>query len=112
MEQLREKLLKYKELTDCMIDSIENEEEEKFKKIVAEKQLLINSIDTEETNSVFLKEIFKELGLVEQDMKLHRIIEEKKIYIKNEIKHIDENRNASKAYNNTFLGYNLLNKKI
>ncbi|WP_160670660.1 hypothetical protein [Clostridium sp. C8-1-8] len=112
MDDLREKLLKYKELTDSMISSVVEEKEEEFKRLVAEKQLLINLIDKGNYNKVLFMETAKELDLLEQDVKLQKTIEEKKLYIKGEIKHLDEKKNANRAYNNAFRGYSFVNKQI
>jgi hypothetical protein len=112
MEELREKLLRYKELTDNMISSVIEENEDEFKKLVEEKQLLINLIDKGNYSRALFAETAKELDLLEQDVKLQEIIEEKKLYIKGEIKHLDEKKNANRAYNNAFRGHSLINKKI
>ncbi|MBK1812935.1 hypothetical protein JHL18_20130 [Clostridium sp. YIM B02505] len=112
MVELREQLLRYKEITDSMISSIKEENEEKFKQLVMDKQLLINSINEASQNSIAFKEIADELRLMEQDQNLHNLIEQKKLEIKSEIKKIDDKKNATNAYNNAFRGYNFINKKI
>jgi hypothetical protein len=112
MEELREKLLRYKELTDNIISSVIEEKEENFKNLIIEKQLLINSIEHSLNDKAMFKEIAEELCLMDQDKKLNEVIEEKKLYIKSEIRHLDEKKNANRAYNNAYRGYNIINKQI
>ncbi|GFZ30982.1 hypothetical protein CSC2_15080 [Clostridium zeae] len=112
MSSLREILSDYRELTDKLILSIEEESEENFLRLLEAKQDLIDSINEIGYDSKMFSEISKELGLLEQDKKLHQIIEEKKLSIKEEIKKINDKKNATNAYNNTYKGFNLINKKI
>ncbi|GKU23560.1 hypothetical protein [Clostridium folliculivorans] len=112
MNSLRETLLGYKELTDKLLLSIEEEDEENFLRLIEAKQDLIDSINQIGYDPKMFSEISKELGLLEQDKKLHQIIEEKKLSIKEEIKKINDKKNAATAYNNTYRGFNLINKKI
>lgn len=112
MSSLREMLSSYKDLTDKLILSIEEESEESFLELIEVKQNLIDSINQIGYDPKLFGEVSKELGLLEQDKKLQHIIEEKKLYIKEEIKKINDNKNASSAYNNTYRGFNIINKKI
>lgn len=112
MEDLKDKLIQYKEITEQIIASVNEEQEEEFVKLLIQKQALINLIDASNYESNEFKKVSNELKLLEQDQTLIRLIEEKKKSIQQEIKESKDKSNALTAYNRNFNGYNLINKKI
>ncbi|GFP77116.1 hypothetical protein [Clostridium fungisolvens] len=112
MDDLKEKLIQYKEITEQIITSVKEEQEEAFVKLLTQKQALINLIDASNYESDEFRKVSSELKLLEQDQILIRLIEEKKKFIQQEIKKSKDKSNALIAYSRNFNGYNLINKKI
>ncbi len=105
-------LKEYKEITEYIIQNIDNDYEN-LDKLMDKRQQLIDelfkksSIDIEE-----IKQVYVLTGLLELDKKLECTIKEKQEMVKEEIKKIHKIKNANNAYEKNRKINNFFSAKI
>ena len=113
MDELRSKLIKFREITLNIIDSLEKEDYDSPENLLEERE----NITKEISNLNYKKEEFKiigeELELLLIEKKLQNLMIEKKAMIKLKLKEDSENKEANKNYSTKqFSTQNILNTKI
>ncbi|WP_409068665.1 flagellar protein FliT [Clostridium sp. FAM 1755] len=113
MDELRNKLIKFREITLNIIDSLEKEDYDSPENLLEERE----NITKEISNLNYKKEEFKiigeELELLLIEKKLQSIMIEKRSKIKLKLKKALDNKEANKNYSTKqFNTQNILNTKI
>ena len=86
MEELRKKLIKFREITLNIIDSLENEDYDSPEKLLEEREIIIKEINNLHYQREEFKKINNELELLIIEKKLQSLMIEKKAQIKIKLK--------------------------
>ena len=108
---IKDKLLKYKNITEAIIVNIKNDlDVEEFMK--KREEILKNLIEDSNFKKEEIKNIYLELKLDDLDRDLKEEISKAIDIKKEEIKNIKNQQNANKAYGRNINTINFFNKKI
>lgn len=112
-KELNEKLISYKNVTCCIIKSLENEEYDNLENLFSDRQEIIDKINLLKYEGEKFKKISEELELIKTEIYLGELLKSKKEFVSNEIRKMSANRNASRSYNKKFnVDSIFFNKKI
>ena len=113
MDELRNKLIKFREITLNIIVSLEKEDYDPPRKLLKERQLITQEINNLNYQKKEFKKIDEELELLLIEKKLQNLMIEKKAKIKLKLKKASENKEANKNYSTKqFSTQSILNTKI
>jgi len=113
MDELRNKLIKFRKITLNIIDSLEKEDYDSPGSLLKERENIIKEINNLNYKKEEFKKTGEELELLSIEKKLQSIMIEKKAKIKLKLKKASENKEANKNYNTKqFNTQNILNTKI
>ncbi|MCR1933680.1 flagellar protein FliT [Clostridium tepidum] len=113
MEELRKKLIKFREITLNIIDSLENEDYDSPEKLLEEREIIIKEINNLHYQREEFKKINNELELLIIEKKLQSLMIEKKAQIKIKLKKTLDKKEANKNYSiKQFNTQSILNTKI
>jgi len=113
MDELRNKLIKFREITLNIIVSLEKEDYDPPRKLLKERELIIQEINNLNYQKEEFKKIDEELELLLIEKKLQNLMIEKKANIKLKIKKTLENKVANRNYSTKqFNTDSILNTKI
>ncbi|KOY65705.1 flagellar protein FliT [Clostridium sporogenes] len=113
MDKLRNKLIKFKEITLSIIDSLENEDYDSPERLLEERENIIKEINNLDYKKEEFKKVDKELELLVIEKRLQNLMIEKKLRIKLKLKKASENKEANKNYNTKqYNTQRILNMKI
>ncbi|NFP58710.1 flagellar protein FliT [Clostridium botulinum] len=113
MNELRNKLIKFREITLNIIDSLEKEDYDTPEKLLGQRDNIIKEINNLNYKKEEFKKIDEELELLLIEKKLQNLMVEKKAKIKQKLKKTSENKEANKNYSTKkFSTKNILNTKI
>jgi hypothetical protein len=113
MNELRNKLIKFREITLNIIDSLEKEDYDSPERLLEERENIIKEINNLDYQKEEFKKIDKELELLVIEKKLQNLMVEKKVKIKLKLKKASENKEANKNYSiKQFNTQSILNTKI
>lgn len=108
---LEKNFILYKEITEEIILSIEDEE--KVEKLMEDRERLLKEIfQGEDLDIARAKEAYERLNLKELDLKLKDAIFLEQSKVKDELREIGIRKRANSSYNNNLGRINFLNKKI
>lgn len=97
-ELLSIKLIEFKNVTEKLIDAVNNNLDEKIDNLFIERQKLINDIQQLQYIKEEFKKICDETNLVETSKKLEEAVARKLIEIKDKMNSLHENSIANKSY--------------
>lgn len=100
----------YKEITEKIMNNIENDKE--VIKLMEEREDLIKSILIDKDNKESIRELYLSKGLLDQDEKLKSLIINEKNKVKEEIANLHKIKNANNAYEKNRNVNNFFNIKI
>jgi hypothetical protein len=103
--RLKALLMEYRTATESIIKSVEEDEAEQFEKQINIRQDIINEMSCLTYTKEAFTHICKELGILELQLRLDTLVNEKKVELKSKISEINEKKNANKSYinnSNTF----------
>ncbi|MBE6058355.1 flagellar protein FliT, partial [Clostridium sp.] len=86
MNELRNKLIKFREITLNIIDSLEKEDYDSPERLLEERENIIKEINNLDYQKEEFKKIDKELELLVIEKKLQNLMVEKKVKIKLKLK--------------------------
>lgn len=113
MNDLKEALVKFKLLTEKLIENLEEGKFDDIENLFNERQEIINQLSKVNYSKKEFIELSKELNIMELDNTLGNLINEKQAQIKEELTKIKTQRNANRQYNKGFYNNsNVLSKKI
>ncbi|HCL4548650.1 flagellar protein FliT [Clostridium botulinum] len=113
MDELRNKLIKFREITLDIIDSLEKEDYDSPERLLAERENIIKEINNLNWKKEEFKKINEELELLLIEKKLQSLMIEKKGVIKLKLRKTSENKEANKNYSTKqFNTQSILNTKI
>ncbi|HIG0354961.1 TPA: flagellar protein FliT [Clostridium sporogenes] len=113
MNELRNKLIKFREITLNIIDSLEKEDYDTPEELLGQRDNIIKEINDLNYKKEEFKKIDKELELLLIEKKLQNLMIEKKAMIKLKLKKASENKEANKNYSTKqFDTQSILNTKI
>ncbi|RHW65654.1 flagellar protein FliT [Clostridium botulinum] len=113
MNELRNKLIKFREITLDIIDSLEKEDYDTPERLLEERENIIKEIDNLNYKKEEFKKIDKELELLIIEKKLQNLMIEKKAMIKLKLRKTSENKEANRNYSTKqFNTQSILNTKI
>lgn len=113
MDELRRKLIKFREITLNIIDYLEKEDYDSPENLLEERENIIKEINNLNYKNEEFKKIGVELELLLIEKKLQDLMIEKKAKVKLKLKKSSENKEANKNYNiKQFSKESILNTKI
>ncbi|NFN86308.1 flagellar protein FliT [Clostridium sporogenes] len=113
MNELRSKLIKFREIALNIIDSLEKEDYDSPENLLKERENIIKEINGLNYKREEFKKIGEELELLSIEKKLQSIMIEKRAKIKLKLKKASDNKEANKNYSiKQFNTQNILNTKI
>jgi len=113
MENLKDALGKFRELTGKIISSLENDDYDVLDELLDSRGEIIEYIDTLEYNKEEFREISKEIGLAELEEKLNKSFSTKRIEIKDNLDKLNKGSNVNRMYNKKLNVESIfLNKKL
>lgn len=113
MQGLKEGLIKFKVLTEKLMENLKEEQFNNIESFFNERQEIINYISKGNYSKEEFIALNKELNIMELDNALGKLINEKQTEVKEELIKIKTQRNANKQYNKGFYNNsNVLSKKI
>ena len=86
----------YKSITEKLISNIGDVEE--VDKLINEREILIKSLFNNKENIERIKRLYLDMGLLQLDKELKRVIEGEKDKVRDELKKIHQLKNANNAY--------------
>ncbi len=105
-----ELLNEYKEITISIIERINNDEE--ALNLLEKREEIIKEIFSDENNREEIKEVYLDMKLLDLDEKLKQKIDSERLLVKEEIKNINNMKNANNAYEKNRRVKNYFNTKI
>ncbi|MGO5072707.1 flagellar protein FliT [Clostridium sporogenes] len=113
MNELRNKLINFREITLNIIDSLEKEDYDSPERLLEERENIIKEINNLDYQKEEFKKVDEELELLVIEKKLQNLMIEKKVKIKLKLKKASENKEANKNYSiKQFNTQSILNTKI
>ncbi|AVQ44417.1 TPA: flagellar protein FliT [Clostridium sporogenes] len=113
MNKLKEQLIKYRELTLDLIQILEKGDYDAPKKLLDERQAIINNINKFSYTKEEFRNINYELDLMLVEKKLQTIMLKRKAELKQKLNNASETKEATKSYNmKQFKSQYILNKTI
>lgn len=97
MMTLNELFNQYKQLTDCMLEIVDDIDEVQV--LISEREKLINKINEIKYDKDDLKEIVQKLNLIESEDKLLKKIKEEKSKTKQALDNVQKLKRAQEIYN-------------
>ena len=97
MMTLNELFNQYKQLTDCMLESIDDIDEVQV--LISEREKLINKINEIKYDKYDFKKIVQKLNLIESEDKLLKKIKEEKSKTKQALDNVQKLKRAQEIYN-------------
>lgn len=97
MMTLNELFNQYKQLTDCMLEIVDDIDEVQV--LISEREKLINKINEIKYDKDDLKEIVQKLNLIESENKLFKKIKEEKLKTKRALDNVQKLKRAQEIYN-------------
>lgn len=97
MMTLNELFNQYKQLTDCMLESIDDIDEVQV--LISEREKLINKINEIKYDKDDFKKIVQKLNLIESEDKLLKKIKEEKSKTKQALDNVQKLKRAQEIYN-------------
>ncbi|MBE6059808.1 MAG: hypothetical protein E7215_06500 [Clostridium sulfidigenes] len=108
--ELKELLLRYKEITEKFIEAIKNDEE--ADKFLVERTEIIEEMNGMDIKKEELKKVVEEINLLTVEKEAFNTLNEERSKIKDEIFQLKKSKRAVFAYENKFNGINFINKEI
>ncbi|EJP6470965.1 flagellar protein FliT [Clostridium sporogenes] len=113
MDELRSKLIKFREITLNIIDYLEKEDYDSPENLLEERENIIKEINNLNYKKEEFKKVGAELELLLIEKKLQSLMIEKKTKVKLKLKKASENKEANKNYSTKqFSKESILNTKI
>ena len=103
-------LIKYKELTEKILDEIKKEELENALKVMDERELLLKEIRNINIDKNI--DLEKELSLISLNKEIENEINRQKKYLKLEMETVKKSKMANSVYGKKFEDIYFLNKQI
>ena len=108
-----ELLLEYKKVTEDLIRIIEvGEYEVCGEKLFEERESILNKLKLLKFDKEEFKRNFNEMDLANLDKKVHRLLNEERSKIKEELLNLKKQRTAVKTYGVSFKNINFINKEV
>ncbi|MEW8957279.1 hypothetical protein [Clostridium sp.] len=112
MESLKDIFNEYKEITNNLIISVNQEDMEALEKSLDLRQILIEKINLLNPTMEESQRVIRELNLISLEEVFNKSLEELLNKTKGELLEVRKGRQANKEYNRNFLNRSILNKKI
>lgn len=113
MDDLKEGLIEFKELTEKLIGNLKEEQFDNVENFFNKRQKIIKQLSEINYSKEEFIQLSKELNIMELDNTLGKLINEKQTEIKEELTKIKTQKKANKQYNKGFYNNsNVLSKKI
>lgn len=104
----------YKKITEELFKSAEKDEFDRMDELLSLRQILLDKLSKEGFDKPSLADELSNQGIVEMELKLKKLLEEKKSSFAGSISNIEKNKKANQTYNTAFLnsGQSIISKKI
>lgn len=104
----------YKKITEELLSSAEKEDFDRMDELLSSRQKLMEGLSRESYDKPSLADALKAQEIAELELRLTRLLEEKKNSIINSISNIEKNKKAAQTYNMTSLNgsQSIISKKI
>lgn len=111
--KLKEKLIKFNDITKKIIECLQNEEIHKINDYLIQRQNLINDINNIDYEKEDFRDLCNELNCIQFDCELKNYAVKKRYELKNKLTKIKVNDSANKTYNKNLLKHkNFFSTKI
>lgn len=98
MWELKNKLIKFREITLNIITSLENEDYDSPEALLEERENIIREISKLNYHRDDFRKVSQELNLILVEKKLHKLITEKRLKLKLQLKESSEMKTANQNY--------------
>jgi uncharacterized membrane protein len=114
MEIIDEFCREYKKITEELLSAAEKDDFEKMDELLSSRQELMDKLSMENYDKPTLADALNTQGIVELELRLTKLLEEKRNSFTDSISNIEKNKKANQAYIMTSLNrsQSILSKRI